>query len=264
MRAKEYLSIYQNTICYFDEIKRVVGDLYNVRHDKDATENYYEHILTSDIRYTKWEGEYAEWEDLHSKYGALDREPKYIAYEGEIDRDIAFDFRLQLLKIVCRDKSFGHIFHLLASEQNRINKEIIIDCVPNQEEIDLAINEERVIEQHIATLEFQLKEAQQEIVILRNQIQSDTKESSHVNRTMKVTTDVLLEILKQMGVVKNKTTDNTKMANFISYITGYSRNTIRQRLSSTENLTNSHREEVEKANKLLKEINIEVSIKYDK
>jgi hypothetical protein len=82
------------------------------------------------------------------------------------------------------------------------------------------------------------------------------------NRTMKVTTDVLVEILKLAGI-SAKNTDKTQIANLIGYLTGYSNEAIRKRLSNTEELTRRHKTEVDKINQILENLNIQISIKYN-
>lgn len=82
-------------------------------------------------------------------------------------------------------------------------------------------------------------------------------------RTMKVTTDVLMELLNKAGINENNS-DKTKIAKLIAYITGFSENTIRQRITNREELTSKHKDAVEKVNKLLSELNTGTSIKYNK
>lgn len=81
-------------------------------------------------------------------------------------------------------------------------------------------------------------------------------------RTMKVTTDVLYEILKKAGINEN-TADKTVISNLISHLTEYSSEQIRQRLSNTEELTSRHKNEVDKVNGILNKLNTNISIKYN-
>ena len=81
-------------------------------------------------------------------------------------------------------------------------------------------------------------------------------------RTMKITTDVLIELLNKIGINENNS-DKTKIAKLISYLTGFSENTIRQRLCNKEELTSKHKDEIEKVNKILSGLNMEISIKYN-
>ena len=82
-------------------------------------------------------------------------------------------------------------------------------------------------------------------------------------RTMKITTDVLVRLLDKIGI-NEVNSDKTKIAKLISYITGFSENTIRQRLSNQEELTSKHKDEIERVNKILSGLNIGISIKYNK
>ncbi len=93
--------------------------------------------------------------------------------------------------------------------------------------------------------------------------EKDNPEKSGIKRTLKATTDVLLAILQQTGI-SAISDDKTKMARLIAYLTDFSEEKIRQRLSNPEELTSYHREEVETINKILAELNSNISIKYNK
>jgi hypothetical protein len=88
-------------------------------------------------------------------------------------------------------------------------------------------------------------------------------EKSGTRRTQKVTTDVLMSLLQKSGISATSD-DKAKMARLISYLTDFSEEKIRQRLSNTDELTSYHREEIEAVNKILAELNCDVSIKYNK
>ncbi|MDR0941301.1 MAG: hypothetical protein LBM68_03645 [Bacteroidales bacterium] len=92
---------------------------------------------------------------------------------------------------------------------------------------------------------------------------AETTEKSGTKRTLKVTTDVLMLLLEKSGI-SAISDDKTKMARLIAYLTDFSEEKIRQRLSNTEELTSYHREEVETINKILAELNSNISIKYNK
>ena len=91
----------------------------------------------------------------------------------------------------------------------------------------------------------------------------DNPEKSGTRRTQKVTTDVLMALLQKSGI-SSVSDDKAKMARLISYLTDFSEEKIRQRLSNPDELTSYHREEVEALNKILSELNCDVSIKYNK
>lgn len=93
---------------------------------------------------------------------------------------------------------------------------------------------------------------------------SEVDERSTEIRTMKVTTDAMVEMLKKLNVKKGNNADATKISELISYITGYSSETIRQRLSNTEELTKRHKREVDKINRLFSELNLDITIQYNK
>jgi len=87
-------------------------------------------------------------------------------------------------------------------------------------------------------------------------------EKSGIKRTLKVTTDVLMSLLKKAGI-SAASDDKAKIARLISYLTNFSEEKIRQRLSNTDELVSYHREEVENINKIFKELNSDISIQYN-
>lgn len=92
--------------------------------------------------------------------------------------------------------------------------------------------------------------------------ESENVQSKGNSRCLKVTSETILLILKKAGITT--IADNTKIASLIGYLTGFSAETIRKRLSNTEELTSKHKEEVEYVNTILKGLNIEESITYNK
>ena len=91
----------------------------------------------------------------------------------------------------------------------------------------------------------------------------ENTENGLSKRTFKVTTDVMMLLLKKADVCA-VSDDKAKIARLISYVTGFSVERIRQRLSNTEELTSRHKDEVETINKILKDLNLDISIKYNK
>ena len=81
-------------------------------------------------------------------------------------------------------------------------------------------------------------------------------------RTLNVTTETIFLLLKKIKVTQNA--DNTSMAAFISYLTGFSMQRIRQRLSQMDELKLANKVEVDEVNKLLNKLNISESITYSK
>ena len=98
--------------------------------------------------------------------------------------------------------------------------------------------------------------------ITPNSSESDIDTGATPKRTMKVTSDTVFLLLKELKAIQN--TDNTVIAAFINYLTGFSSEKIRQRLSNTEELTISHKKEVEFVNELLSKLNINNSLTYNK
>jgi hypothetical protein len=101
------------------------------------------------------------------------------------------------------------------------------------------------------------------IQILQQPPEQNNSEKSGPKRTQKVTTDVLMLLLQKSGISAGSD-DKAKMARLIAYLTDFSEEKIRQRLSNADELTSYHREEVEAINKILAELNSNISIKYNK
>lgn len=81
-------------------------------------------------------------------------------------------------------------------------------------------------------------------------------------RTLKVVSDTLYAILKEAKLTQNN--DNTKISKVMGYISGFSSEKIRQRLSSSEIIPAKNKDEVDQANKLLSSISVSESIKINK
>jgi hypothetical protein len=98
-------------------------------------------------------------------------------------------------------------------------------------------------------------------LIITNEVLYNTEKSS-TKRTQKVTTDVLMTLLQKLGI-SSVSDDKAKMARLISYLTAFSEEKIRQRLSNADELASYHREELEIVNKIFSELNCDISIKYN-
>ena len=90
----------------------------------------------------------------------------------------------------------------------------------------------------------------------------DDQEKSRAERTLKVTSDVLIQILQKAGI-STVSDDKAKIARLIGYLTDFSEEKIRQRLSNPDELTSYHKDEVENINKILKELNANISVLYN-
>lgn len=127
--------------------------------------------------------------------------------------------------------------------------------------LDLSDSED--FEKWMKRLFKKLNEICKDIKSLTNtyEVQYNT-EKSNTKRTQKVTTDVLMLLLQKLGI-SAASDDKAKMARLISYLTAFSEEKIRQRLSNTDELTSYHREELEVVNKIFSELNFNISIKYN-
>ena len=134
MTAKDYLRTYQKAMYFFDEISQIINELYEMRHEKEKIQIYFERILQQDIRFYKYEDEYKEWTNLGQKHGWAGLiEPEYKPNEGEIDKDSVSHIREGLLEVIREDISFGHLFNLLSKDKGNFI---------TQQEIETAIRKE--------------------------------------------------------------------------------------------------------------------------
>ena len=90
----------------------------------------------------------------------------------------------------------------------------------------------------------------------------DNQEKSKAKRTQKVTSDVLMLILQKAGI-STMSDDKAKIARLIGYLTDFSEEKIRQRLSNPDELTSYHKDEVGNINKIFNELNINISVSYN-
>ncbi len=116
-RAKDVLQTLKKEIPsnLLSDIERVLTDLYLIRDSESKTEEYYNRFLHADYRYQ-----------------IRDRDYQFNYNEGEIDKNIAKEFRFHLLKLVKDDPSFGYIYYLLGVEQNCHWGSVVYDCVPKE------------------------------------------------------------------------------------------------------------------------------------
>jgi len=226
------------------------------------------------------------------KLEALFKEKNIKFSEIDIEKILKKDFRVQILCLIDEDVSYGFLCDILQNDL-KIAK-IVMDekyLAIRKKQIEMAIKYDfdDVLE-HIAEmknnnekidyLNFKRKEYFQEMghreevrfpylcleeIEYIKEAKTGEKEqpaSKNANRTMKVTTDVLVELLKKAGIFANN--DNTIIARLISYLTDFSEEKIRQRLSNTSNdLTSYHKDEIETINEILKDLKTNISIRYN-
>lgn len=129
----------------------------------------------------------------------------------------------------------------------------------------LSIDEQKQIDAQFADkCQLEINKIKEIQSITHNGLDGDDDKdiSTAPKRTMKVTSDTVLVLLKGLKAVQNA--DNTVIAAFTNYLTGFSTEKIRQRLSNAEELTSSHKKEVEYVNDLLSKLNINNSLTYNK
>lgn len=188
------------------------------------------------------------WDKAIEKIATLQNStpfPKYV--KRELEGLNSIDEKITFLKMCIERWQVNTTTYILMQDLTGWDKDVVEDSA------------KRHIKLYTAWLEYleamgNIQEEQQD--------NPDTEVKSESKRSMKVTTDVLVEMLKKMGI-NGANSDKTNIARLISYLTGYSENTIRQRLSNYEELTSVHKIEVDNINKILKELNSNISIKYN-
>jgi hypothetical protein len=135
MNAQDYIDKHKSDIKYLAEIECILEELRPLRFDNRRTEKYHSEKLTADWRYKQ----YSE-DRIEDQLNGLDvSNIVFSSNIGEIKIDIAPSVRRQLLDVVKADETFGYIYFLLQSEQNRIIKGFAVECVPDKNKIDLAL-----------------------------------------------------------------------------------------------------------------------------
>lgn len=140
MRAKEYLEVNKSSIKHFDEVNEIVNQMMPLRHSKDMTDNYFNNVLSADIRRQN----YLLQKDLFEKNNAMQpSEPIYNSLDGEIPIEMISEIRENLFNVINEDDSFGYLFFLLGTFQNSKHKNEPIDCIPNHDKITQKIKQLR-------------------------------------------------------------------------------------------------------------------------
>jgi len=83
MRAKEYLEVNKSSIKHFDEVNEIVNQMMPLRHSKDMTDNYFNNVLSADIRRQN----YLLQKDLFEKNNAMQpSEPIYNSLDESLKK----------------------------------------------------------------------------------------------------------------------------------------------------------------------------------
>ena len=140
MRAKEYIEQNKDNIHHLEEVRRIITELLPLRMSKEKTDDYYNNVLSADIRLRN----YLLQKELYEKKNAMQlEEPSFVEIPDEIPTDCISEIRETLFQIIKNDESFGYLFFLLGTEQNAKHKAEPIDCIPNAERIKNAIGQNR-------------------------------------------------------------------------------------------------------------------------
>ena len=132
MRAKDYIKQNEHKIKYLSEIQTIINDLYPHRDDKDYTLEYVLTRLCADVRYNSKYGVKVTKINLLQKLfqkrvKTIEKEEinnnPFEYEENELNREIAFQVRYELLEVVREDKSFGYLFQILLEISNPDNED---------------------------------------------------------------------------------------------------------------------------------------------
>lgn len=132
MRAKEYIAQNSDKITHLEEVSKVLADLTPLRQDKQATDEYFNHRLSADIR----RRDYLLRMELYERGNAMQKEsPVLDEIADELPVEISSEVREQLFHIIAEDESFGYLYFLLGTEQNTKRKHNPINCLPDESKI---------------------------------------------------------------------------------------------------------------------------------
>lgn len=193
------------------------------------------------------------WEKVTNKISDIQNSTPYPKYVKEkLDSFGNINDKIKFLQLVIARWEVNASTFILEQNLTGWDKEVVED------------SKNRHIELYTKWLDYlKIKKEMQEETDNIADLGTDIANENNNPRSMKVTTDVLVEILEKANInVANS--DKTKIAQLISYLTGYSYNTIRARLTNKEELTSKHKVEADNINKILNELNTGISVKYNK
>lgn len=237
----EEKSIFDNAYCLFDRIRCELRKPIHAAHVYKEFRCLNESVRLDSIRllsfYIKrYDYDIEDWQRkaldkmanklgvyLNALESANERSDKWNNLKRSIDNMVSDEEKLKLL--VCARTDF---LQMSVAEQASIDARFAEKC---QLEID------RI----------------EKLISIANMTPSEYEGA----RTQKVVSSALLILFKKAGLMQM---DNTRIAKLMGYLSGFSVEKTRQWLSSTDDISAKNREEIDAANKLLKNLNIEESI----
>lgn len=115
MRAKEYLFVNESKLTYAKEIGNLLEKLSLLRLDKEATEVFYNQVLSSDVHIKN----YNYQKKMHDSKNAMQQDtPVKENFEGELSIENSSGIRKEMLKVIQQDESYGYLYYLLGTEYN--------------------------------------------------------------------------------------------------------------------------------------------------
>ncbi|WP_294081628.1 hypothetical protein [Proteiniphilum sp. UBA5384] len=104
MRAKEYLEVNKQKLAYYDQVKKVIYDLYPLRNNRQKTEEYCSRNLFTDLQ---------DHQTSNSTGGPPATD---MNLESAIDCSIASQIRFSILKVINSDKTFLFAHNIIISK----------------------------------------------------------------------------------------------------------------------------------------------------
>ena len=136
MRAKVYVETNKKDIYYYDHVKKAVYDLYPLRVDKIQTLEYFNDNLYADSRYRAFK------KNNNDKI----KESDFKELPGEVNRDIAYKVRIELLNVISDDDTFIFAHNILALGINKyVESHRLNICKPKLESLDVISKIENLI-----------------------------------------------------------------------------------------------------------------------
>ena len=150
MNVKDYIERYNDDVSHLAKIELILEELRPIRNNSKRTNEYHSFKLTADWRYEH----FCRNREEDRLNGFAEADSTFSYNHGEINKAIAPSVRRELLDIVKGDNTFGYIFYLLQSEQNRIVKGQEVECLPDTDKIEQALFWETQVNLWSKTIEY--------------------------------------------------------------------------------------------------------------
>lgn len=260
---KNYFDYFEEKLSLLQQSMKASPEAYGVKPQQTQTKTYTEQEWNASEKHDSW-----RLDKLRTIVKDMSVEEQFQAYLDELENEKNFSTP-SLNYISLLDIQIRAIQRRLSEKDAQIIKlNDVIEVLnqnnfSNQRKADLleVLNYVLYSKQYPDDICGNLE---RKIQLLKQSDQAEEKsdERKETKRTFKVTSDVLMLILQKAGI-STVSDDKAKIARLIGYLTAFSEEKIRQRLSNPEELTSYHKDEVENINKILKELNVNISVLYN-